>query len=97
MDTKASVAVSSSKEIDAGLIEKKLKELGYVLPTPSTPKGSYVNTVRTGNLIFTGNIATCYRIWMNKSFRKSSPVVYLHIYLCCILFVFSWSYSYERK
>lgn len=36
----------------AGTVEKKLTELGIVLPTPSAPVANYVPTVRTGNLLF---------------------------------------------
>ena len=32
--------------------EQRLKELGIELPTPTTPMGSYVNAVRTGNLLY---------------------------------------------
>ncbi len=33
-------------------IEQRLKELGIELPVPTTPMGSYVNAVRTGNLLY---------------------------------------------
>ena len=33
-------------------IEARLKELGIELPVPTTPMGSYVNAVRTGNLLY---------------------------------------------
>jgi enamine deaminase RidA (YjgF/YER057c/UK114 family) len=33
-------------------IEARLKELGIELPAPTTPMGSYVNAVRTGNLLY---------------------------------------------
>ena len=33
-------------------VEKKLKELGIDLPKATTPMGSYVNAVRTGNLLY---------------------------------------------
>ena len=33
-------------------IEERLKELGIELPEPTTPMGSYVNAVRTGNLLY---------------------------------------------
>jgi enamine deaminase RidA (YjgF/YER057c/UK114 family) len=33
-------------------IEARLKELGIELPIPTTPMGSYVNAVRTGNLLY---------------------------------------------
>lgn len=35
-------------------IERRLAELGYVLPTVAEPKGNYRTAVRTGNYIFTG-------------------------------------------
>ncbi|HSF57547.1 MAG TPA: RidA family protein [Candidatus Binatia bacterium] len=35
-------------------IEKKLKELGFELPTPSKPAGNYISSVRAGNLLFVG-------------------------------------------
>ncbi len=33
-------------------IEQKLKEKGIILPVPAKPVATYVNAVRTGNLIF---------------------------------------------
>jgi len=33
-------------------IESKIIELGYKLPEPPAPAGSYVNCVRSGNLLF---------------------------------------------
>jgi enamine deaminase RidA (YjgF/YER057c/UK114 family) len=36
----------------AGAVEKKLAELGIVLPTPATPVANYVGFVRSGNLLF---------------------------------------------
>lgn len=33
-------------------IETKIKELGYELPAAPAPAGSYVNCVRSGNLLF---------------------------------------------
>jgi enamine deaminase RidA (YjgF/YER057c/UK114 family) len=33
-------------------VEKRLKELGIELAKPTTPMGSYVNAVRTGNLLY---------------------------------------------
>ena len=33
-------------------VEKRLKELGIELAQPTTPMGSYVNAVRTGNLLY---------------------------------------------
>lgn len=35
----------------AGTVEKKLADLGIVLPTPATPVANYVGFVRTGNLL----------------------------------------------
>jgi len=35
-----------------GLIDKRLAELGIVLPTPAKPIANYVPWVRTGNLIY---------------------------------------------
>ncbi len=36
----------------SGTVEKKLEELGIVLPTPATPIANYVAFVRTGRLLF---------------------------------------------
>jgi enamine deaminase RidA (YjgF/YER057c/UK114 family) len=36
----------------AGTFEKKLEELGIVLPTPAAPIANYVGFVRTGRLLF---------------------------------------------
>jgi enamine deaminase RidA (YjgF/YER057c/UK114 family) len=36
----------------AGLVEKKLADLGIVLPTPANPIANYVGFVRTGPLVF---------------------------------------------
>ena len=35
----------------AGMVEKKLQELGVVLAEPTTPSANYVPFVRTGNLL----------------------------------------------
>ena len=35
----------------AGMVEKKLQELGVVVPEPTTPSANYVPFVRTGNLL----------------------------------------------
>lgn len=40
---------ASAQTID---FDKKLKELGITLPTPSKPIANYVKAVRTGNLLF---------------------------------------------
>jgi len=45
------VAEESSKTKDYNP-EQKLKELGIQLSSPSSPVANYVNTVRTGNLVF---------------------------------------------
>jgi enamine deaminase RidA (YjgF/YER057c/UK114 family) len=36
----------------AGAVERKLQELGIVLPTPPAPVANYVAFVRSGNLLF---------------------------------------------
>jgi enamine deaminase RidA (YjgF/YER057c/UK114 family) len=36
----------------AGAVDKKLADLGIVLPTPAAPIANYVGFVRTGNLLF---------------------------------------------
>jgi enamine deaminase RidA (YjgF/YER057c/UK114 family) len=36
----------------AGTIDRKLEELGIVLPTPAAPIANYVGFVRSGNLLF---------------------------------------------
>jgi enamine deaminase RidA (YjgF/YER057c/UK114 family) len=44
---------SAAKEtIMAGTVEKKLAELGIVLPTPTTPVANYIPFVRVGALLF---------------------------------------------
>ena len=45
------VAEESSKTRDYNP-EQKLEELGIQLSSPSSPVANYVNTVRTGNLVF---------------------------------------------
>jgi enamine deaminase RidA (YjgF/YER057c/UK114 family) len=35
----------------AGMVEKKITDLGIVLPTPAVPIANYVGFVRTGNLL----------------------------------------------
>ena len=40
----------------AGHIEEKLKGMGYSLPTPPPPAGSYVPFVRTGNLVYLAGV-----------------------------------------
>lgn len=37
-----------------GKIDDRLAELNLVLPAATEPKGTYVNIVRSGNLLFTG-------------------------------------------
>jgi enamine deaminase RidA (YjgF/YER057c/UK114 family) len=41
-----------SENIMAGTVEKKLAELGIVLPTPATPVANYIPFVRVGALLF---------------------------------------------
>jgi enamine deaminase RidA (YjgF/YER057c/UK114 family) len=36
----------------SGTIEKKLEEIGIVLPTPAAPVANYIGFVRTGRLLF---------------------------------------------
>ncbi|NBP71169.1 MAG: RidA family protein, partial [Cytophagia bacterium] len=43
------VFICTAQSVDA---EKKLKELGIELITPTKPMANYVKAVRTGNLIF---------------------------------------------
>jgi enamine deaminase RidA (YjgF/YER057c/UK114 family) len=40
------------KLVMPGLVEKKLVDLGIVLPTPASPIANYVGFVRTGSLLF---------------------------------------------
>jgi enamine deaminase RidA (YjgF/YER057c/UK114 family) len=40
------------ENIMAGTVEKKLAELGIVLPTPATPVANYIPFVRVGALLF---------------------------------------------
>jgi enamine deaminase RidA (YjgF/YER057c/UK114 family) len=42
----------SKESIMAGLVDKKLADLGIVLPTPASPIANYVGFVRTGTLLF---------------------------------------------
>lgn len=42
------------KESNMGKIDDRLAELNLVLPAATEPKGTYVNIVRSGNLLFTG-------------------------------------------
>ena len=46
-------ALTEIEESDmAGIVEKKLAELGIKLPTPAAPIATYVGFVRTGSLLF---------------------------------------------
>ena len=47
-------AASSSGAQRWSSVEAKLKEMGIELPPAGESLGSYVSTVRTGNLVFTG-------------------------------------------
>jgi enamine deaminase RidA (YjgF/YER057c/UK114 family) len=40
------------EHIMAGMIEKKLAEIGLILPTPATPVANYIPFVRVGSLVF---------------------------------------------
>ena len=40
----------------AGHVEEKLKSMGYTLPEPPPPAGSYVPYVRTGNLVYLAGV-----------------------------------------
>ncbi len=37
-------------------VEDKIKELGFVLPTPPPPQGNYLGAYRTGNLVFLSGV-----------------------------------------
>jgi enamine deaminase RidA (YjgF/YER057c/UK114 family) len=45
-------AVGAKENIMAGAVDKKLSELGIVLPTPATPVANYIPFVRVGALLF---------------------------------------------
>jgi enamine deaminase RidA (YjgF/YER057c/UK114 family) len=44
--------IAAKENIMAGTVEKKLAELGIVLPTPATPVANYIPFVRVGALLF---------------------------------------------
>jgi enamine deaminase RidA (YjgF/YER057c/UK114 family) len=44
--------LAATENIMAGTVEKKLTELGIVLPTPATPVANYIPFVRVGALLF---------------------------------------------
>jgi len=44
--------IAAEENIMAGTVEKKLAELGIVLPTPATPVANYIPFVRVGALLF---------------------------------------------
>ena len=44
--------MATHEDSRAGSAEQRLKELGIQLPTPPAPFGTYVEAVRTGNLLF---------------------------------------------
>ncbi len=46
------LAVISSSLAQKPDVEKKLKELGIILPAPQAPIANYVKAVRVGNLVF---------------------------------------------
>ena len=37
-------------------VEEKLKEMGYALPAPPSPAGTYISAYRTGNLVFLAGV-----------------------------------------
>src|SRR5262249_1808459 len=43
----------------AGIIDKKLEEMGIALPTPAAPVANYVGFVRSGTLLFVSG-----QIWL---------------------------------
>jgi enamine deaminase RidA (YjgF/YER057c/UK114 family) len=43
---------TATENIMAGAVDKKLSELGIVLPTPATPVANYIPFVRVGALLF---------------------------------------------
>jgi enamine deaminase RidA (YjgF/YER057c/UK114 family) len=47
-----SLESAATENIMAGTVEKKLAELGIVLPTPATPVANYIPFVRVGALLF---------------------------------------------
>lgn len=58
------VAVATKRSVH---IERRLAELGYVLPQVAEPKGNYRTAVRTGNYIFTGasGVVTSWQLTVN--------------------------------
>jgi enamine deaminase RidA (YjgF/YER057c/UK114 family) len=44
--------IAAKETIMAGTVEKKLAELGIVLPTPATPVANYIPFVQVGTLLF---------------------------------------------
>jgi len=44
--------IAAEENIMAGTVEKKLAELGIVLPTPATPVANYIPFVQVGTLLF---------------------------------------------
>jgi enamine deaminase RidA (YjgF/YER057c/UK114 family) len=46
------LAKVTTENIMAGLVEKKLSDLGIVLPVPASPIANYVGFVHTGTLLF---------------------------------------------
>jgi enamine deaminase RidA (YjgF/YER057c/UK114 family) len=51
-DAKPDQSVTAKENIMAGTVEKKLAELGIVLPTPASPVANYIPFVRAGALLF---------------------------------------------
>ncbi len=44
--------IVTKENVMAGLVDKKLADLGIALPTPASPIANYVGFVRTGTLLF---------------------------------------------
>lgn len=67
------VAVASKRSVH---IERRLAELGYVLPQVAEPKGNYRTAVRTGNYIFTGAFAAIH--------HRSADCMVVCVVLTCV-------------
>ncbi|MGA7926737.1 MAG: RidA family protein [Candidatus Sulfotelmatobacter sp.] len=59
MSANSTRQLAASEAPRTPIAEKRLKELGIVLPTPPQPFGTYAEAVQTGNLLFlTGMLPT---------------------------------------
>jgi enamine deaminase RidA (YjgF/YER057c/UK114 family) len=59
MSANSTRQLAASEAPRTAIAEKRLKELGIVLPTPPQPFGTYAEAVQTGNLLFlTGMLPT---------------------------------------